>query len=63
MLKKRVSVVLTNPYLVAMDRLIREGVYDSRAEVIKDALRRLFRHYEIWIYEARDEADHPLPGA
>lgn len=47
--KKRVCVTLTKPYLDAMERLIREGVYVDRAEVIKDALRHLFRHYEIEI--------------
>jgi Arc/MetJ-type ribon-helix-helix transcriptional regulator len=57
--EKRVSVVLTQPYLDAMDRLIRDGVYISRAEVVKDALRRLFRHYGIRIYEAQDEKDCP----
>ncbi len=34
---KRVSVTITQPYIEAMDRLIREGVYISRAEIIKDA--------------------------
>ena len=49
--KKRVCVILTKPYVEAMDRLIQGEVYVNRAEMIKDALRRLFRHYEIRIYE------------
>lgn len=43
--KKRISLTLTEPYLEALDRLVEEGVYVDRREVIKDALRRLFRHY------------------
>ena len=44
---KRVCVTLTEAYLDPMERLIREEAYVSRAEVVKDALRRLFRHYGI----------------
>ena len=47
MLVKNVCVALTTPYLDAIEGLIREGVYASRRELIKDALRRLFRHYGI----------------
>ena len=61
LVEKRVSFVLTQPYIEAMDHLIREGVYISRAEVVKDALRRLFRHYEIRIYGAQDENNRPRP--
>jgi len=45
--KKRISVVMTKPYLEAIECLIRDGLYVNRAEIIKDALRRLFAHYEI----------------
>ncbi len=45
MLVENVCVALTKPYLDALDGLVREGVYVSRREVVKDALRRLFRHY------------------
>ncbi|MFH0748406.1 MAG: ribbon-helix-helix domain-containing protein [Candidatus Bathyarchaeota archaeon] len=45
--KKRICVALTKAYVDPMERLIREEAYVSRAEVIKDALRRLFRHYGI----------------
>ena len=43
--KKRISVTLTGPYLEALDRLVGDGVYASQGEAVKDALRRLFRHY------------------
>ena len=45
--KKSVSVVLTKPYLECLNRLVEGGLYVNRAEVIKDALRRLFSHYEM----------------
>lgn len=45
--KKRVEVTMANPYLEGMDLLIKDGLYESQAEIVKDALRRLFVHYEI----------------
>lgn len=47
LVKKRVCVTLTKPYLDALGRLVDEGVYVDRGKVMKDALRRLFRHYGI----------------
>ena len=38
---------MSNPYLEGMELLIKDGLYESQAEVVKDALRRLFIHYEI----------------
>lgn len=54
LVKKRVCVTLTKPYLDALDRLVRQGVYASRADLVKDALRRLFRHYGIEPFGAED---------
>ena len=45
--KKRVGITMANPYLEGMDLLIKDGLYESQAEIVKDALRRLFNHYEI----------------
>ncbi len=45
--KKRVDFLMAGPYLDGMDLLIKDGLYESKAEIIKDALRRLFRNYEI----------------
>ena len=57
LVKKRVCVTLTKPYLEALDRLVQEGVYVDRAEIIKDGLRRLFRHYrfEVFLMEEGSE--------
>jgi len=43
--KIRVSVTLTKPYLDALDRLVKEGVYLSKGEIIMESLRSLFRSY------------------
>lgn len=40
-------MAMANPYLEGMELLIRDGLYESQAEIVKDALRRLFMHYEI----------------
>lgn len=45
--KKRVEVTMTRPYLDAMELLIQDGLYETQTEIVKDALRRLFNHYEI----------------
>ena len=45
--KRRVGVTMANPYLEGMDLLIKDGLYENQAEIVKDALRRLFNHYEI----------------
>jgi len=53
-LVKNVCVALTKPYLDAIEGLVREGFYVHRREVIKDALRRLFRHYGIESFGAEE---------
>jgi Arc/MetJ-type ribon-helix-helix transcriptional regulator len=47
MQKKRVEIVMSNPYVEGMQLLIKDGLYENQAEIVKDALRRLFIHYEI----------------
>jgi Arc/MetJ-type ribon-helix-helix transcriptional regulator len=50
--KRRVEVTMANPYLEGMELLIKDGLYESQAEIVKDALRRLFMHYEIQLITA-----------
>jgi Arc/MetJ-type ribon-helix-helix transcriptional regulator len=45
--KKSLKVTMAPPYLEGMDLLISDGLYENQAEVVKDALRRLFNHYEM----------------
>jgi Arc/MetJ-type ribon-helix-helix transcriptional regulator len=47
MCKKRIGIVMAEPYLKSVALLINDGLYESQAEIIKDALRRLFRKYQI----------------
>jgi len=43
--KKRFDLYLTSDEMEAMDRLVESGLYVSRAEVVRDALRHGFvRH-------------------
>jgi len=45
--KKRFSVTLTTAYVEALDGLVDVGVYLDLQDVIRDALRRLFRSHRI----------------
>jgi len=47
MIKKRISVTLTEPYLDALDQLVEEGIYMDHQAAIREALRLLFRHHKI----------------
>lgn len=57
LVKKRVCATLTKPYLDAIEGLVQAGVYVDRAEIIKDALRRLFRHYGIEPFGAEESEE------
>ncbi len=45
--KKNIRITVTAPYLDGMQILIKDGLYETQAEILKDALRRLFIHYQI----------------
>jgi Arc/MetJ-type ribon-helix-helix transcriptional regulator len=47
MVNKRVGLTMPNCYLEGMDLLIKDGLYESQTEIVKDALRRLFSHYDV----------------
>jgi Arc/MetJ-type ribon-helix-helix transcriptional regulator len=38
-------VTLTRPYLDALDRLVEEGIYLSKGEVVLEGLRLIFRRH------------------
>lgn len=40
-------MTLTRIYVEALDQLVEAGLYANPQEIIKDALRRIFRHYEM----------------
>jgi Arc/MetJ-type ribon-helix-helix transcriptional regulator len=45
--KIRVSVTMTKPYLDALDRLMEDGIYLSRGEIVLEALRSLLKQQGI----------------
>jgi Arc/MetJ-type ribon-helix-helix transcriptional regulator len=45
--KKTITVNITAPYIDGITILIEDGLYTNQTEIVKDALRRLFLHYEI----------------
>jgi len=45
--KTRVSVTMTKPYLDALDRLVEEGIYLEKGEIVRHSLRDLFRNHGI----------------
>jgi len=45
--RKEVDLIVTEPYIRALARLVEEGIYLNRQASIRDALRRLFRFYKI----------------
>jgi Arc/MetJ-type ribon-helix-helix transcriptional regulator len=53
--KKRLNITMDHPYLSGMELLIKDGLYESQSEIIKDALRRLFQHYEIELISEESE--------
>lgn len=44
---EKVRVGLPQIYVDGIDELIKEGVYMDRSEAVKEALRRLFKHYNL----------------
>ncbi len=58
-LVKLVSVYLPEPYVKAIDELVRENYYISRGEIIRTAIRELMRHEaEKTVHSNNDE---PIP--
>lgn len=45
--KIRVSVTLTKPYIDALNRLVKEGIYLSRGDAILEALRLHLKQLKI----------------
>jgi hypothetical protein len=44
---KHAELAMPTCYLESMDLLVKDGLYENHAEIVKDALRRLFKHYDI----------------
>ena len=55
--KTRISVTVTTPYVEALDSLVEAGLYVSRGEAAKDALRRIFHHHGVKPFIPEDEEE------
>lgn len=45
--QKNIKITIAEPYIEAINLLIADGLYETQTELIKDALRRLMKHYDI----------------
>lgn len=52
--KKRINIILSRPYLDALDLLVKKGVYLERQVVIRAALRLLFNSHRIPPFDLRE---------
>ena len=59
--KIRVSVTMTKPYVDALNRLVKEGIYLSRGDAILEALRFHLRRLKIepFFSGPTEEAEEP----
>ena len=53
--KTRISVTVTQAYVEGLNKLVEEGVYLNRGEIILEALRVLFRSYGIEPFKLVEE--------
>lgn len=54
-MKKRFSVTLTGPYIEALDRLVKDGLYMDHQAAIREALRQLFQYHGIEPFSRKEE--------
>lgn len=54
--KTRISVTVTQAYVEGLNKLVEDGVYLSRGEIILEALRLLFRRYGIEPFKVVEES-------
>lgn len=45
--RERITIRLTARYMQLIDELVERGVYNSRNEAIRDAIRLLFERYNL----------------
>ena len=55
--KKRVGVTFTKSYLECMEYLVDKGIYVDYQDAIRDALRILFRLYDLETFNFHGEPD------
>jgi Arc/MetJ-type ribon-helix-helix transcriptional regulator len=64
--RERITIRLTKRYLELLNMLIEKGVYNSRNEAIRDALRILYDYHGLKVsperknlYKSKDETAEP----
>lgn len=50
-MKQPLTVRLSDAYIDIMEQLIEKGVYGSKSEIVREALRLLFEKYGVKILE------------
>ena len=57
--RERITIRLTKRYLELLNMLIEKGVYNSRNEAIRDALRILYEYHGLKVSPARKSTFKP----
>ena len=64
--RERITIRLTKRYLELLNLLIEKGVYNSRNEAIRDALRIMYEYHGLKVapekrsaYKSKEEATEP----
>ena len=50
-MRQSLTVRFSDAYLDIMDQLIEKGVYGSKSEIVREALRLLFEKYGVKMWE------------
>lgn len=53
--RERITIRLTKRYMQLLNELIERGVYNSRNEAVRDALRLLFEHHGLRVSSRGEE--------
>jgi Arc/MetJ-type ribon-helix-helix transcriptional regulator len=61
--RERITIRLTKRYLELLNMLIEKGVYNSRNEAIRDALRILYEYHGLKVAPERKSAFKPKDEA
>ncbi|MDG6223647.1 MAG: ribbon-helix-helix domain-containing protein [Candidatus Bathyarchaeota archaeon] len=56
--RERITIRLTARYMELLNKLTEQGVYNSRNEAIRAALRLLYEHHELKISPTKNMTQH-----
>ncbi len=49
--RERITIRLTQRYMLLLEELVKRGAYNSRNEALRDALRLLFEHHGLKVLQ------------